>query len=66
MTPEVSPGRARAALVVLSLAAFAFITTELLPIGLLTSSHPTSTGRGRRWACWSAGTPSWSYWRPYR
>ncbi|MFU8870392.1 MFS transporter [Micromonospora sp. SL4-19] len=40
MAPEVSPGRARAALVVLSLAAFAFITTELLPIGLLTVIAP--------------------------
>ncbi|MGW5556970.1 MFS transporter [Micromonospora sp. NPDC003944] len=36
MTPEVSPRRARAVLVTLSLAAFAFITTELLPVGLLT------------------------------
>ncbi|SCG76900.1 MFS transporter [Micromonospora inositola] len=40
MTPEVSPGRARASLVVLSLTAFAFITTELLPIGLLTLIAP--------------------------
>ncbi|MEU8211507.1 MFS transporter [Micromonospora sp. NPDC049044] len=36
MTPEVSPRRAKAVLVALSLAAFAFITTELLPVGLLT------------------------------
>ncbi|MGV9214155.1 MFS transporter [Micromonospora sp. RB23] len=36
MTPEVSPARARAVLVTLSLAAFAFVTTELLPVGLLT------------------------------
>jgi predicted MFS family arabinose efflux permease len=40
MAPEVSPRRAWAALVVLSLAAFAFITTELLPIGLLTLMAP--------------------------
>ena len=38
--PDVSPRRARAALVVLSLTAFAFITTELLPIGLLTFMAP--------------------------
>lgn len=38
--PQVSPRRARAALAVLSLAAFAFITTELLPIGLLTLIAP--------------------------
>ncbi|WP_422735507.1 MFS transporter [Micromonospora sp. WMMD729] len=36
MTPEVSPPRARAVLVTLALAAFAFVTTELLPVGLLT------------------------------
>ncbi|MGC4768301.1 MFS transporter [Micromonospora sp. DT44] len=36
MTPQVSPSRARAVLVTLSLAAFAFVTTELLPVGLLT------------------------------
>jgi DHA1 family L-arabinose/isopropyl-beta-D-thiogalactopyranoside export protein-like MFS transporter/DHA1 family inner membrane transport protein len=36
VAPEVSPRRAWAALVVLSLVAFACITTELLPIGLLT------------------------------
>ena len=36
MTPEVAPRRAWAALVVLSVAAFAFVSTELLPIGLLT------------------------------
>jgi multidrug resistance protein len=36
LTPQVSPRRARAALAVLALAAFAFVTTELLPIGLLT------------------------------
>ncbi len=40
MAPEVSPRRAWAALVVLSSAAFAFITTELLPIGLLTLMAP--------------------------
>ncbi|MFC4019264.1 MFS transporter [Micromonospora sp. GCM10011542] len=40
MAPEVSPRRAGGALVVLSLAAFAFITTELLPIGLLTHIAP--------------------------
>ncbi|MFI6265755.1 MFS transporter [Micromonospora sp. NPDC051006] len=40
MAPEVSPRRASAALVVLSLTAFAFITTELLPIGLLTLIAP--------------------------
>ncbi|MFD2764284.1 MFS transporter [Micromonospora eburnea] len=40
MAPEVSPGRAKAALVVLALAAFAFITTELLPVGLLTVIAP--------------------------
>ena len=36
MTPDVAPRRAWAALIVLSLAAFAFVSTELLPIGLLT------------------------------
>ncbi|MCU7724822.1 MFS transporter [Actinoplanes sp. KI2] len=36
MTPEVAPRRAWAALIVLSLAACAFVSTELLPIGLLT------------------------------
>ena len=36
MTPEVAPRRAWAALTVLSLAAFAFVSTELLPVGLLT------------------------------
>nr|WTA69490.1 MFS transporter [Micromonospora sp. NBC_00855] len=40
MAPEVSPRRARAVLVTLSLAAFAFITTELLPVGLLTRIAP--------------------------
>ncbi|MEU8167145.1 MFS transporter [Micromonospora sp. NPDC049004] len=35
-----SPRRARAVLVALSLAAFAFITTELLPVGLLTHIAP--------------------------
>ncbi|MGS2613658.1 MFS transporter [Micromonospora sp. LZ34] len=40
MAPEVSSRRAWGALVVLSLAAFAFITTELLPIGLLTHIAP--------------------------
>jgi predicted MFS family arabinose efflux permease len=38
--PQVAPRRARAALVVLSVAAFAFITTEMLPIGLLTRMAP--------------------------
>jgi DHA1 family L-arabinose/isopropyl-beta-D-thiogalactopyranoside export protein-like MFS transporter/DHA1 family inner membrane transport protein len=33
---DVTPRRARAALAVLSVTAFAFVTTELLPIGLLT------------------------------
>jgi len=36
MAPQVSRGRATAALIALSLAAFAYVTTELLPIGLLT------------------------------
>jgi DHA1 family L-arabinose/isopropyl-beta-D-thiogalactopyranoside export protein-like MFS transporter/DHA1 family inner membrane transport protein len=36
LAPEVSRRRAWAALAVLSLAAFAFVTTELLPVGLLT------------------------------
>ena len=36
MTPDVAPRRAWAALIVLSLAACAFVSTELLPIGLLT------------------------------
>jgi DHA1 family L-arabinose/isopropyl-beta-D-thiogalactopyranoside export protein-like MFS transporter/DHA1 family inner membrane transport protein len=40
MAPENSPRRARAALFVLSFAAFAFVTTELLPIGLLTLVAP--------------------------
>ena len=40
MTPQVSPRRARATLFVLSLAAFAFVTTEILPIGLLTLISP--------------------------
>lgn len=40
MAPKVSSRRAWGALVVLSLAAFAFITTELLPIGLLTHIAP--------------------------
>jgi predicted MFS family arabinose efflux permease len=34
--PEVSPRRAAATLAALSLAAFAYVTTELLPVGLLT------------------------------
>ncbi|SDY41859.1 MFS transporter, DHA1 family, L-arabinose/isopropyl-beta-D-thiogalactopyranoside export protein/MFS transporter, DHA1 family, inner membrane transport protein [Micromonospora pattaloongensis] len=46
MAPGVSPRRAKGALVVLSLAAFAFITTELLPIGLLTLMAP-ELGRSR-------------------
>ena len=40
MAPQLSPARATAALVALSLAAFAFVTTELLPIGLLTVIAP--------------------------
>jgi DHA1 family L-arabinose/isopropyl-beta-D-thiogalactopyranoside export protein-like MFS transporter/DHA1 family inner membrane transport protein len=40
VAPKTSPRRAWAALIVLSLAAFAFITTELLPIGLLTLMAP--------------------------
>ncbi|MET8231154.1 MFS transporter [Micromonospora sp. NPDC005298] len=40
MAPELSPRRAWAVLVALSLAAFAFITTELLPVGLLTHIAP--------------------------
>ncbi|MEV4119712.1 MFS transporter [Micromonospora sp. NPDC049645] len=40
MAPKVSPRRAWAVLVTLSLAAFAFITTELLPVGLLTHIAP--------------------------
>ncbi|MEV7332058.1 MFS transporter [Micromonospora sp. NPDC093244] len=40
MAPELSPRRAWAVLVALSLAAFAFITTELLPVGLLTRIAP--------------------------
>ncbi|GAA2184773.1 MFS transporter [Micromonospora lupini] len=40
MAWEVSPRRARAVLITLSLAAFAFITTELLPVGLLTHIAP--------------------------
>nr|WP_179779798.1 MFS transporter [Micromonospora jinlongensis] len=40
MVPQVSPRRAWAVLVALSLAAFAFITTELLPVGLLTHIAP--------------------------
>ncbi|MEU7800825.1 MFS transporter [Micromonospora arborensis] len=40
MAPEVSPRRAKAVLVALSFAAFAFITTELLPVGLLTHIAP--------------------------
>lgn len=40
MTPQVSPRRAWAALLVLSVAAFAFVTTEVLPIGLLTVIAP--------------------------
>jgi predicted MFS family arabinose efflux permease len=43
---EVSPRRAWAALIVSSLAAFAFVTTELLPIGLLTLIAP-DLGRSR-------------------
>ena len=46
MTPEVAPRRAWAALVVLSLSAFAFVATELLPIGLLTLIAP-DLGRSR-------------------
>jgi len=40
VTPQVSPRRAWTALVVLSVAAFAFVTTEMLPIGLLTVMAP--------------------------
>jgi len=40
MAPDVSPRRAWAGLIVLSLTAFAFITTELLPIGVLTLIAP--------------------------
>jgi DHA1 family L-arabinose/isopropyl-beta-D-thiogalactopyranoside export protein-like MFS transporter/DHA1 family inner membrane transport protein len=40
MTPYVAPGRAWAALAVLAVTAFAFVTTELLPIGLLTLMAP--------------------------
>jgi predicted MFS family arabinose efflux permease len=40
MPPDVSRRRAVAAVVVLSFAAFAFVTTELLPIGLLTLIAP--------------------------
>ncbi|MDG4826374.1 MFS transporter [Asanoa sp. WMMD1127] len=36
MAPQLSPGRATAALIALSLAAFAYVTTEVAPIGLLT------------------------------
>ncbi|TNH29926.1 MFS transporter [Micromonospora orduensis] len=46
MAPELSPRRAWAVLVALSLAAFAFITTELLPVGLLTRIAP-DLGRSR-------------------
>ena len=42
--PQVSPRRAWTALVVLSVAAFAFVTTEMLPVGLLTVIAP-SLGR---------------------
>ncbi|GAA1854260.1 MFS transporter [Asanoa iriomotensis] len=40
MPPQISSGRATAALVALSLAAFAYVTTELLPVGLLTVMAP--------------------------
>ncbi|MEV0716656.1 MFS transporter [Asanoa sp. NPDC050611] len=40
MPPQISSGRATAALVALSLAAFAYVTTELLPVGLLTVIAP--------------------------
>ena len=40
VTPQVSPRRAWAALLVLALAAFAFVTAEVLPIGLLTVIAP--------------------------
>jgi predicted MFS family arabinose efflux permease len=40
MAPQLSPARATAALVALSLAAFTYVTTELLPIGLLTLIAP--------------------------
>ena len=46
MTPEVAPRRAWAALTVLSLSAFTFVATELLPIGLLTLIAP-DLGRSR-------------------
>lgn len=46
MAPQLSPGRAVAAAVALSLAAFAYVTTELLPIGLLTLIAP-DLGRSR-------------------
>ncbi|MEV4537613.1 MFS transporter [Asanoa sp. NPDC049518] len=36
MAPQLSPARATAALIALSLAAFAYVTTEIAPIGLLT------------------------------
>jgi predicted MFS family arabinose efflux permease len=40
MPPQISSRRAIAALVALSLAAFAYVTTELLPVGLLTVMAP--------------------------
>ncbi|GIF76025.1 MFS transporter [Asanoa siamensis] len=40
MPPPISPGRATAALTALSLAAFAYVTTELVPVGLLTVMAP--------------------------
>jgi predicted MFS family arabinose efflux permease len=40
MPPQISAGRATAALIALSLAAFAYVTTELLPVGLLTVIAP--------------------------
>ncbi|MEV4617677.1 MFS transporter [Asanoa sp. NPDC049573] len=46
MAPQLSPARATAALVALSLAAFAYVTTELVPIGLLTLIAP-DLGRSR-------------------
>ncbi|GIF67367.1 MFS transporter [Asanoa ishikariensis] len=40
MPPQLSPARATATLVALSLAAFAYVTTELAPVGLLTVIAP--------------------------
>jgi predicted MFS family arabinose efflux permease len=40
MSPQLSPARATATLVALSLAAFAYVTTEVAPIGLLTVIAP--------------------------